>query len=926
MNGEAWGALLAVAVLAGACFKFGVADVLTPVVIVLVLVLAARLTLFSGDTVRRMRWKIRFRLRPGPGFASLAEVWLRYGRLSALLFYGAQVRPSIPALARVVMPTTELGGVRLGRAQYGRRCYADGQHQRLYFGIQRSGKSGKLADDIIDHSGAVLVASSRRDLYDGTAGYRARRGDSAPLIFNPEGVGGLPLTFGWDILAGCEDPAEALRRAADLTGAVATEGEMRWWVEKATTALGSGFHAGALVADATRMAGDGMLPAAAPGVATLATGLHAASLSGADASLVWAWANAPNAEAGLVQQARNHPGASEALFAALTELSKPGKTSDSVKITMSKALMWMAVPELRGMVTGPQARTFDVASWLADRGTIYMIAPGGEAASCAPLFRCFASYVHRQAKMAGQRMPGGKYDPPLLLALDELHLCLAAGSLVLTRDGYVPIETVNVGDRVLTHAGRWRRVEAKVCTGTRPVVQVHAQGVADLRVTPDHKLWVRHGAGKRAKEQARRAEPGWTEAADTRGSYVNLPLPPVEDSPVSEQDWWVVGRWLGDGHRHRGAEGHLSWLVSCAHQELPELLARLGSRAGHVARYRTSYQVRLRVGADDPVRSVLVRCGRGAEAKTVPGEVLALCPAKAEALLSGYLSADGWYCASEDAWRASSVSRGLLLGMAMIAQRARGAVASVYAGRPPRKHVIEGRVVEARQEWTFAFSSGERQSRPQGGNSRSGWIDADGAWKKVRKITGTDAAEVWDIRVEGDASFVAEGCVVSNCPVDLPALLADSAGFGIQIAAVVHSMGQLEDKYGKAGADTVWSTTGTKMLFSGIQDPVTLRHAAELSGRLPGGDHHDYVIRPEAIMRLPARRALVFSANLSPVVVKARMAWKRPGVRFGRAPRPPLALPMRTAMEVEAELADMTSRLPTLAGAGGPNGADSDHS
>src|SRR5207249_6942261 len=99
-----------------------------------------------------------------------------------------------------------------------------------------------------------------------------------------------------------------------------------------------------------------------------------------------------------------------------------------------------------------------------------------------------------------------------------------------------------------------------------------------------------------------------------------------------------------------------------------------------------------------------------------------------------YLSADGHYVASEDAWRASSTSRALLLGMAMVAQRARGAVASVYAGRLARKHVIEGRVVQASQEWTLCFSSGSRKPRPQGGHSRSGWIDAAGAWKKVRAI------------------------------------------------------------------------------------------------------------------------------------------------------------------------------------------------
>src|SRR4249920_2076701 len=127
-------------------------------------------------------------------------------------------------------------------------------------------------------------------------------------------------------------------------------------------------------------------------------------------------------------------------------------------MTMSKALAWVSVPAIRGMVTGPSAVPFDVASWAESRGTVYMLAPAGEKAPAAPLFRCFASFVHRELRLYSQTLPGRRLDPRAAFFLDELHLCLAAGTLVLSRDGYVPIETVNVGDRVLTHAGRWRRV------------------------------------------------------------------------------------------------------------------------------------------------------------------------------------------------------------------------------------------------------------------------------------------------------------------------------------------------------------------------------------------------------------------------------------------------------------------------------------
>ena len=56
---------------------------LTLLALVLVVAVSARCTLFSSQRVRRMRWRIMVRLRPGPGFATLAELTVRWSRLAA---------------------------------------------------------------------------------------------------------------------------------------------------------------------------------------------------------------------------------------------------------------------------------------------------------------------------------------------------------------------------------------------------------------------------------------------------------------------------------------------------------------------------------------------------------------------------------------------------------------------------------------------------------------------------------------------------------------------------------------------------------------------------------------------------------------------------------------------------------------------------
>ena len=128
--------------------------------------------------------------------------------------------------------------------------------------------------------------------------------------------------------------------------------------------------------------------------------------------------------------------------------------------------------------------------------------------------------------------------------------------------------------------------------------------------------------------------------------------------------------------------------------------------------------------------------------------------------------------------------------------------------------------------------------------------------------------------------------VTQVCPVDLPVMLSDSAGKGVLITAVCHSVSQLENRWGKHGADTIWSTCGTKVLLGSISDPDTLERASKLCGTVKDGDGKEPAVPPDLLRMLPEWRALVIRMNLSPAVVKVRPAWRRLAYRLGRHPLP----------------------------------------
>jgi len=330
-----------------------------------------------------MRWRISLRLRPGDGFATLTELQVRWSRLAAALTHGRRARPGLGF--RTLRGHATDYAVRFGRAQYGRRVYGRMQDQTLILCPQQMGKSGMLADRMIDHPGPVICTSTRDDLFRNTAGERSARGPVE--TFNPLGIGGIPSTFGWNIIAGCEDPATAIRRAQDLTGDYPA-GDMKWWQSKASAALASLLHAAALAPWATM-------------------------------TDVYAWVNRHgDKQAEEILEAA--PAASPPLRATLEEIRRDGKTADSVRVTISECLTWVAIPALAAAACPPPGYGFSVRDFLSRNGTLYMIAPGAETAPVAPLFQAFVQHVHYEAGLIASRLPAGKLDPPLWYALDEL--------------------------------------------------------------------------------------------------------------------------------------------------------------------------------------------------------------------------------------------------------------------------------------------------------------------------------------------------------------------------------------------------------------------------------------------------------------------------------------------------------------------------
>ena len=337
---------------------------------------------------------------------------------------------------------------------------------------------------------------------------------------------------------------------------------------------------------------------------------------------------------------------------------------------------------------------------------------------------------------------------------DERHVCLAEGTLILTKRGYIPIEEIipNI-DEVLTHKGRWRKVISKALTQENAdIIQVQAIGVPYLLCTPDHKLYAKTWVKERPKDNLHKVKPEWVEAHKVSNSYLGCALPPEEESDISDQEWWIIGRWLADGHVDvRGRQ----YFISVGNSKLEQFKEKAAEKIGIVTPRSTNCtQIGLK-GLSNSARNILKKCGKGAKNKVLPYEMISLNSTKSRALLDGYLSGDG--CFLENGHIVgTSVSRPLLLGLALVAQRL-DQVMSIREGREERTTRIEGRLVHCQKEWVFNISP----------HYSFNLIEEKFEWKKVKRLKDKEKANVWSIQVDEDASYTAEGCIVKNCPLQL---------------------------------------------------------------------------------------------------------------------------------------------------------------
>ena len=350
-----------------------------------------------------------------------------------------------------------------------------------------------------------------------------------------------------------------------------------------------------------------------------------------------------------------------------------------------------------------------------------------------------------------ERILSGEIEAPDILCGGTP--CFVAGTMVLTQDGYKPIENIAVGDMVMTHKGRLRKV---LRTGSKlaEVGTLKMVGHKGFTCTPNHPFL---SVLKKDREPIDENAPfDWIDAKDLPGRQWCSPVR-YEKTLCSFRSpkltnlkdlLYFAGFYVGDGYIRGWTGKTKKAVVLCLNEAKLNLFrARFPHLCGTVTSNGTSLKVTI---YDTALANWLTdNFGELAHQKKIPSWLYG--SKHLSEFVTGYLLTDG--CSQGNRLSFSTTSKALAYGICDLLNLSGLTASTKYIEVKPKK-TIEGRTVNQRPWWQIRGFENSRKSR-----YANGYL-----CRTVQSYEQSNStSQVFNLEVEEDNSYIAEGAAVHNC-------------------------------------------------------------------------------------------------------------------------------------------------------------------
>ena len=367
--------------------------------------------------------------------------------------------------------------------------------------------------------------------------------------------------------------------------------------------------------------------------------------------------------------------------------------------------------------------------------------------------------------------------------------CFVAGTPVLTQRGYIPIESVMLEDKLLTHTGVFQPIvnlQRKIYTGELYNIRIRYHP-EDIQATEEHPFYVRSSQStwdtKKRKYVVQYGKPEWKKANELKESdYFGMIVNTKSEVPRFEvlkkvnqtridtvsvtldkpEEWYMMGYFVGDGWieetaKQNGNSAHkIRFAIASKDKDsvLPLLQKVLPitdkqcDTGDHCSKYGCS---------DVTWYTILKEFGKYADGKRLPEWVHdAPCELLGE-FLKGYMAADGNVKKNERV-RMTTVSQDLAYGFQRVLFKL-GHMFSLTKTKRPSQKTIEGRVVNQRDTYELEGLFTTKRT------VNIGFVEGEYAWCKAFSLEKhlVEECPVYNFEVETDNSYIVSNTIVHNC-------------------------------------------------------------------------------------------------------------------------------------------------------------------
>jgi hypothetical protein len=369
--------------------------------------------------------------------------------------------------------------------------------------------------------------------------------------------------------------------------------------------------------------------------------------------------------------------------------------------------------------------------------------------------------------------------------------CLPAGTLIRTSDGYLPIELIKEGMKVRTHSGKLGSVTHTIKNPANELLELDISGIGQMKMTANHPVLVvrktdirgcrgtvngnpiRHTFDlgsttcTRCGEQVS-AVPQWVKSEEIAvGDYLVSPTAKEHKSLGNMCKALLLGYYLGDGfiikqrtkkdksgdYRDMG----VGFSIGSGDQELISkicgCLVETCSNEPHIYAEGDKKAVSIRVYDQDLATFMKQHGGKYCDQKHLSEEVFGWSAQEIRSVIDGYITTDGSTDETKGSTRISTINRGLALDVLRLADSIGVRCAVSFAGTSN----AFGNAEAGKDQWYICFPKTTKSN-----------MTFNGSWalRPVKAIVQCEAqGEVYNLSVEGDESYIAEGLAVHNCSI-----------------------------------------------------------------------------------------------------------------------------------------------------------------